>query len=241
MRYADVLLMYAEAVNELEDGVSGPNGNKAIEAFKQVRNRAFSSADQSEKVDQYIASVSRNKDEFFKALVNERKWEFGGENIRWKDLVRWNLYSKVAYDSFMEYFIVGSLVNGNFLDGSDKYMELPFDMFYKRVENPKDITIYPNTTLPIIEFYNPYDISTNPGSSSGYTETASFYKWGNENSEFPSNQCLYSFRGYIREGENSNLSTFNLNNLPPVRYILPFPNKAIQMSNGVYKNYYGYN
>ena len=28
--------------------------------------------------------------------------------------------------------------------------------------------------------------------------------------------------------------------LPPVRYILPYPNAAIQRSAGAYKNYYGY-
>lgn len=75
MRYADVLLMYAEAVNELEGGVTGPNGAKAIEAFKQVRNRAFAFEDRSEKVDAYIAA-NTSKDDFFKILMNERKWEF---------------------------------------------------------------------------------------------------------------------------------------------------------------------
>ena len=90
MRYADVLLMYAEAVNELEGGVTGPNGAKAIEAFKQVRNRAFAFEDRSEKVDAYIAA-NTSKDDFFKILMNERKWEFGDENMRWKDLVRINI------------------------------------------------------------------------------------------------------------------------------------------------------
>ena len=49
MRYADILLMYAEAVNEVEEGVSGAHGAKAINAFKQVRKRAFAAADQSAK------------------------------------------------------------------------------------------------------------------------------------------------------------------------------------------------
>lgn len=241
MRYADVLLMYAEAVNELENGVAGTNGAKAIEALRQVRNRAFAAEDRAEKVEQYLTTVSATKDNFFKAIFDERKWEFGGENMRWKDLVRWNLYSKVVYDCFTEYFTVGNLVNGNILDGADKYMDLPFNIYYKRVANPNQTSIYPNTTLQIIEMYNPYKVATNPGTASGWTLESAFYAWGNADSELPANQCLYSFRGYVREGDNANYSTLNPNNLPPVRYILPIPNKAIQMSNGAYKNYYGYN
>ena len=241
MRYADVLLMYAEAVNELENGVSGPNGAKAKEALKQVRQRAFAQEAWGEKVDGYIASASGSKESFFQAIFNERKWEFGGENMRWKDLVRWNLYSEVVYDSFMEYLIVGNIANGNYLDGYEDYMELPMAMFYKRVDNPNDINIYPNTTLQIIEFYNPYESAYNPGTDSGYTLTADFYAWGDDNSEYPRAQCLYSFRGYVRDGEGSNYESLNPNNLPPVRYILPIPNNVIQMSNGEYRNYYGYN
>lgn len=241
MRYADVLLMYAEAVNELENGVTGTNGSKAVEALRQVRNRAFASEDRAEKVEQYLTTVSGSKEDFFKAIFDERKWEFGGENMRWKDLVRWNLYSKVVYDCFTEYFTVGNLVNGNILDGADKYMDLPFNIYYKRVVNPNQTSIYPNTTLQIIELFNPYKVALNPGTASGWTLESPFYAWGNADSELPANQCLYSFRGYVREGDNSNYSSLSPTNLPPVRYILPIPNKAIQMSNGVYKNYYGYN
>lgn len=241
MRYADVLLMYAEAVNELENGVTGTNGSKAVEALRQVRNRAFASEDRAEKVEQYLTTVSGSKENFFKAIFDERKWEFGGENMRWKDLVRWNLYSKVVYDCFTEYFTVGNLVNGNILDGADKYMDLPFNIYYKRVVNPNQTSIYPNTTLQIIELFNPYKVALNPGTASGWTLESPFYAWGNADSELPANQCLYSFRGYVREGDNSNYTSLSPTNLPPVRYILPIPNKAIQMSNGVYKNYYGYN
>ena len=82
MRYADVLLMYAEAINELENGVQGANGAKAIKAFKEVRSRAFADADQGEKVDAYISANSGSKEDFFKMIMDERKWEFGGEGNR---------------------------------------------------------------------------------------------------------------------------------------------------------------
>ena len=47
----------------------------------------------------------------------------------------------------------------------------------------------------------------------------------------------------VKDGTESPLdgnSVPEVNDLPPVRYILPYPNAAIQRSAGVYKNYYGY-
>ena len=47
----------------------------------------------------------------------------------------------------------------------------------------------------------------------------------------------------VKDGTESPLdgnSVPEVNDLPPVRYILPYPNAAIQRSAGVYKSYYGY-
>lgn len=88
MRYADVLLMYAEAENEL----NGPTVD-AQNALKRVRQRAFDSTDWITKVDGYVAQVSTSKAAFFDAIVDERGWEFGGEMIRKYELIRWGIYS----------------------------------------------------------------------------------------------------------------------------------------------------
>lgn len=88
MRYSDVLLMLAEAENEL----NGPT-DLAKSMLKRVRQRAFPASAQAEKVDKYVASLS-SKDAFFNAIVNERAWEFGGEALRKYDLARWNIYDK---------------------------------------------------------------------------------------------------------------------------------------------------
>jgi starch-binding outer membrane protein, SusD/RagB family len=87
MRYADVLLMFAEAENEL----NGPTA-EAKNAFRRVRQRAFNEEDWPEKVDQYMTQISGSKEDFFHAIVDERAWEFGGEMIRKYELIRWNLY-----------------------------------------------------------------------------------------------------------------------------------------------------
>ncbi len=92
LRYADVILMHAEAENEL----FGPT-EKAKAALKRVRQRAFDESVWPTRVDQYVAEVSAGKESFFNALVNERAWEFGGEMIRKYELIRWgNYHQKVT-------------------------------------------------------------------------------------------------------------------------------------------------
>lgn len=76
LRYADVLLMYAETQNYLNNGPTQP----AIDAMQEIRDRAG------------IGSLSIPSDQqgFEDAIVQERKWEFAGEfNLR-TDLIRMN-------------------------------------------------------------------------------------------------------------------------------------------------------
>lgn len=89
MRYADVLLMYAESENEL----NGPTV-EAQNALKRVRQRAFDQTEWITKVDGYVNQVSASKNDFFDAIVDERAWEFGGEMIRKYELIRWGIYSE---------------------------------------------------------------------------------------------------------------------------------------------------
>ncbi len=235
MRYAEVLLMYAEAVNEIS-GPAGPDGAKAKEALKTVRRRAFASADQAVKVDQYVNALT-TKDAFFQAIVDERKWEFGGENMRWKDLARWNLYSRVAYDTFKAMKIIAWNALGSPI--ASEWEDLPYWIFYKVITNPNDINIYPNTQLPILDIYKwPANPGLNPGSGWIYADW--FQSWGNTTDTQPKNEVFYSFRGYISGGTGANEHTFNPNNLPPVRYILPIPNTIIVSHKNSFSNYYGY-
>lgn len=79
IRFSDVLLMFAEAENEL----NGPTA-EAIAALEEVRKRAYRG-----NVDK-IGTIPSDKAGFFEALMNERYLEFGGEGIRKYDLIRWN-------------------------------------------------------------------------------------------------------------------------------------------------------
>ena len=93
MRYSNVLLFYAECMNELAgpDGTyTGSAGLTARQALALVHERAFD-ADHKADAQAYVASLPADKDGFFKAIVDENAWEFGGEGFRRWDLIRWNL------------------------------------------------------------------------------------------------------------------------------------------------------
>lgn len=85
IRFADVLLMYAEAENEL----NGPT-QAAQNALLEVRTRAFQD-NRTKALATLNPNFNTSKENFFNALVNERYLEFGGEGIRKYDLLRWNL------------------------------------------------------------------------------------------------------------------------------------------------------
>ncbi len=96
MRYSDVLLMYAEVMNELygADGANpeGTCGMSARKALEEVHCRAFSDSQKAAAAD-YVAGIPSGKD-FFEAVVQERAWELAGECIRKYDLIRWGLLSE---------------------------------------------------------------------------------------------------------------------------------------------------
>jgi hypothetical protein len=80
IRYSDVLLMFAEADNEMSNGPTAA----AKAAFEKVRLRAFNGN---------VAQIGTTPSDyagFFDAIMKERSWELGGEGIRKYDLIRWN-------------------------------------------------------------------------------------------------------------------------------------------------------
>ncbi|EHQ26737.1 RagB/SusD domain-containing protein [Mucilaginibacter paludis DSM 18603] len=86
LRYSDILLMYAEADNEINQKPSATS----IQYFNQVRARGFGGNTA------LIGTTPTTYDAFFTAIMNERSFEFGGEGIRKYDLIRWNkLYTNI--------------------------------------------------------------------------------------------------------------------------------------------------
>lgn len=88
IRYADVLLIYAEAkieLNQIDESV--------LNAINQVRARAYGvSVDQTS---QYPAVTELSQQKLRSILRMERRMEFAKEGTRYFDLIRWKIAEKV--------------------------------------------------------------------------------------------------------------------------------------------------
>lgn len=113
IRFADVLLMFAEAENELNNGPTADAKN----AYEEVRKRAFKGNETQ------IGTTPSSKEEFFTAIVNERYFEFGGEGIRKYDLIRWNLIGQKIQEARDNYT--------KMLNKQAPYNNLPTYMYYR--------------------------------------------------------------------------------------------------------------
>ncbi|MDR0833670.1 MAG: RagB/SusD family nutrient uptake outer membrane protein [Candidatus Symbiothrix sp.] len=88
MRYADVLLMYAEAKMELNEIDAS-----ALNALNQVRARAYKC--QVAETAKYPAVSETNQVKLRKIIRTERRCELAWENRRWFDIIRWRLIETV--------------------------------------------------------------------------------------------------------------------------------------------------
>ena len=87
MRYADVLLMYAEAkieLNEIDDTV--------LEAINRVRARAYSTDYTNTR--SYPSVKDEGQEKLRKVVRLERRVELANEGLRYMDLIRWRLAEK---------------------------------------------------------------------------------------------------------------------------------------------------
>lgn len=84
MRYADVLLMYAEAKIEM-----GEIDQSVLDAMNDVRARAYKTT--RTQTSAYPSITETDQAKLRTILRMERRMEFAWENRRWFDLVRWRL------------------------------------------------------------------------------------------------------------------------------------------------------
>jgi len=113
LRFADVLLMYAEADNELNNGPSAD----AITAYERVRKRGFVGFESR------MGTTPTDKTGFFNAIVQERLLEFGGEGIRKYDLIRWNLLETKIAETRQKL--------RDFMNGVGRYANVPLVVYSK--------------------------------------------------------------------------------------------------------------
>jgi hypothetical protein len=131
IRYSDVMLMFAEAENEINGGPT----TAAYNALNMVRRRGYGKPINTPDVTVDIPAGLTNSD-FFKAVVRERALELGGEGIRKFDLIRWNLLPAALAESranMIKMSLVQSMVNPSYMAGYPSYClstTLPISMYY---------------------------------------------------------------------------------------------------------------
>jgi hypothetical protein len=155
IRFSDVLLMYAEADNEINHGPSAAD----IAAFNQVRTRGYGGNAA------LIGTTPTDYTGFFNAIVRERSLEFGGEGIRKYDLIRWNLLASRLADAKTNLTNLGARTGtftGSYASNVWNFSSLPDSAFYKTTSTITTGVIW-GTSL-----YAPRGVS----SLSGYSKVA---------------------------------------------------------------------
>src|SRR5687768_4366447 len=148
IRFSDVLLMYAEAVNEINNGPTA----EAIAAFEEVRKRAYRGNTSS------IGTTPTDKPGFFNAIVNERYLEFGHEGIRKFDLIRWNLLSTKLTETRAKIQQIR--------DMTGSYTNVPDSIWYRNVGEEIQFYAGTNTAANAQPFWRP---KQRPSPTTGWT------------------------------------------------------------------------
>lgn len=150
IRFADVLLMYAEAVNEINNGPTA----EAIAAFEEVRKRGYRGNTA------LIGVTPTDKAGFFNAIVNERYLEFGHEAIRKYDLLRWNLLATKLAETRTKI--------QNIRDRVAPYNNVPQYVYWKN--NGEEIQYYAGVgaATNALPFWRPTQV---PSPTTGWTRT----------------------------------------------------------------------
>jgi len=167
MRYAEVILIAAEAANEIE----GPLA--AAPYLKEIRKRAFAPGVQQLKVEDYVNALN-SKEAMFNAIVDEHKFEFTGEMERKQALIRWNKL-KANLDLAKEKMT-------RLAARTDEYADVPTKLYFKYKPDGVTLDVYGLNRGEIVDpLVGPpgYDInSATDWKSLLDTKIASLYKVG---------------------------------------------------------------
>lgn len=192
IRFSDVLLMFAEAENE----INGAPTTAAKNAFEEVRKRAYRGNEAR------IGVTPSSKDSFFTAIVNERWLEFGSEGIRKYDLIRWNLLGAKIAEARQTIQAIR--------DATGKYANVPQYIYWKN--NGEEVQFYDS-------FYKPSLASTPTGwtrldwrqhlTTTSYIDgrplwqAIAFFFTPNKSELFPFDQAtLDSYQGKLQQNPN---------------------------------------
>lgn len=216
MRYSQVLLMYAEVMNELAGGPDADfggsaNGMTARQALELVHVRAYDEDHKSE-AKAYVNSIPNSKEDFFEAIVDENAWELAGEGCRKFDLIRWNLLAEKINQFKSDYL-------SQMQDESNGY---PKKIYFNYTDESKTSIDMSSVTWHGIP---------SGKTESDYDDSASF--WGTERTTSTKTQSETNLPSISSGLVGNNATVIN-------RYLLPIASTTISASNGTLYNSYGY-
>ena len=213
MRYSQVLLYYAEVLNELagpQGSYTGDAGITAFNALAQVHSRAFESESDA---NVFLNSITMTKEGFRDAIMQENAWEFAGEGYRKWDLIRWGkLYDKI--NEFKQTYLA-ELADGTYQE----------KVYYNYTDDAKTKLDISSVTW--------YGIPTGSTEADYDANTDSFGKSvdkGDGKSDTQRDVNLPSISSGL-VGDNVTVKN---------RYIMPIASTTISASNGHLYNSYGY-
>lgn len=214
MRYPQVLLMYAEVMNELagpDGGYAGSAGLTARQALSEVHCRAFAQGDKAE-AESYIAAIPADKDAFFNAIVDENAWELAGEGVRKFDLIRWNLLAEKTQE-FKDNYVAQM---------SDETNGYPEKIYFNYTDESKTVI-----DLSSVTWYGLPEGKT----SADYDDSKDFF--GKERTDATQKNLTVNLPSISSGLIGDNATVKN-------RYLLPIGSTTISASNGTLYNSYGY-
>ncbi|MES2277380.1 MAG: RagB/SusD family nutrient uptake outer membrane protein [Bacteroidota bacterium] len=157
IRFSDVLLMFAEADNEINHGASAADVAAVTEVSKRAHggNAAL------------VPTIPTDYAGFFKFVVRERFLEFGSEGIRKYDLIRWNLLTTALAETRVNLGNMGAAVPlamnaPSYMASPAPYCmvnSLPLSMYYFNTTAADDSKIWANT------LYKPAPVATPAGTT----------------------------------------------------------------------------
>ncbi len=214
MRYSQVLLMYAEVMNEL----AGPDGTyagdaslTARQALKEVHCRAFADSDKAD-AEAYVNAIAATKDAMFDAIVDENAWELAGEGGRKIDLIRWNLLAE-KINEFKDVYVA------QMQDEVNGYPEKIYFNYSDAAKTTIDMSSVTWYGLP------------EGKSSKDYDDNKTFF--GAERTDNTQKQLKVNLPSISSGLVGDNVEVIN-------RYLLPIGSTTISASNGTLHNSYGY-
>ena len=216
MRYPQVLLMYAEVLNELSGSPTGRYENDAEitakDALKEVHMRAFTDDVYRTDAEAYIDRVSADKNTFFNAIVDENAWELAGEGFRKYDLIRWNLLAEKIMKFKADYMT-------QMMDEGNGY---PAKIYFNYTDKTKKKIDYSSVTwhgIPVGK------------TESDYAANSSF--WGSERTTSNKQQSETNLPSISSGLVGDGVQVKN-------RYLMPIAATTISASGGKLQNSYGY-